>query len=106
MPKIVAIASRHLALQLALTGIPVREAATPRDAEKAVEHALESDAEVIIIQDTLRSGFSEWFNARLSKQRGKPLLVSCPIFEDENSNVDAYLSAVLKPAIGYEIRLE
>jgi len=32
--------------------------------------------------------------------------VSCPAFDSEESRVDSYLAEVLRPAVGYEIRLE
>jgi vacuolar-type H+-ATPase subunit F/Vma7 len=106
MPKVVAIASDHMAVNLALTGMHVDEVKDSKEAEKLLGGYLDSDTSVVILQETLRGAFSERFNNRLSRHRGTPLLVNCPVFEQEDSDVDAYLSAVLKPAIGYEIRLE
>lgn len=104
--KVIAIAQDHVALNLALTGVNVRQPADASSAEELLRELLESDNDVVIIQESLRDGFSERFMNTLSKHKGSPLLVYCPMFEEENADVDAYLSAVLKPAIGYEIRLE
>jgi len=106
MSKVVAITANALSIPLALTGVSVREVAGPKEAETAVSEHLKDGTEVLIVQDTLRAGFSEWFSSQLARHRGKPLLVSCPSFEEEKSDVDAYLNSILRPAIGYEIRLE
>ena len=106
MSSVVAIAQDHVALQLSLAGVTVREPADADEAEEILGSLLASDTDVVILQETLREGFSERFDNALAKHKGQPLIVNCPLFEEEESNVDAYLSAVLKPAIGYEIRLE
>ncbi len=106
MAKVVAIAQDHVALNLALTGVTVRRAADVESAEEMLRNLLESDHDVVIVQEDFRDAFSERFINTLSKHKGSPLLVYCPMFEEEDADVDAYLSAVLKPAIGYEIRLE
>lgn len=106
MPKVVAVTTDALFLPLSLTGVTVHQVSNSKEAETVIEEHLKGGTEVLIIQDTLRDGFSEWFKNRVARHRGKPLLVSCPSFEREESNVDAYLAAILKPAIGYEIRLE
>lgn len=106
MPKIVAVTDGTMALPIALTGVVVHEVKSAKDAEAIIEQHLQDDTEILIIQDTVRRSFSEWFGVRIARHRGKPLLVSCPSFEQEESNVDAYLNSILKPAIGYEIRLE
>lgn len=106
MAKVIGIANDHVALNLALTGVNVRQPDSPETAEDMLRELLESDADVVIVQEDMRDGFSERFNNTLSKHKGSPLIVYCPMFEEEDADVDAYLSAVLKPAIGYEIRLE
>jgi len=103
---VVAIAQDHVALNLALTGVRVQRPAGAEEAEEMLRDLLRSDIEVVILQEDLRDGFSERFTNVLSKHKGSPMIVNCPLFEEEDANVDAYLSAVLKPAIGYEIRLE
>ena len=106
MANVVAIAQDHVALNLALTGVNVRRPADAESAEEMLRDLLESDNDVVIVQEDLRDGCSERFMNTLSKHKGSPLIVYCPMFEEEDADVDAYLSAVLKPAIGYEIRLE
>lgn len=106
MAKVIGIANDHVALNLALTGVQVRQPGSAEAAEEMLRELLDSDADVVIVQESLRDGFSERFQNLLSKRKGAPLIVYCPMFEEEDADVDAYLSAVLKPAIGYEIRLE
>ena len=106
MPSVVAIAKDQVALQLALTGAYVEEVKDAREAEQVLEGYLEDGVSVLIVQDDFRQGFSEYFQPRLARHRGLPLIVFCPSFAEGESNVDAYISSVLKPAIGYEIRLE
>lgn len=107
MPKVLAIVQGHVALELGLAGVPVEEPANVEEAEKLTAQRLEDrDVDVLILQEDLRAGFSEWHINQLLRHRGLPLVVNCPAFEEEESDVDGYLAAVLKPAIGYEIRLE
>ena len=107
MPNVIALTRGQTSLQLSLAGVFVEETPTVDDAEKRLGQILESrEARVIIVQEEYRTEFSEWFAERLRRHKGLPLIVYCPAFEEEDSNVDAYLTAVLKPAIGYEIRLE
>ena len=107
MPNVIALTRGQTSLQLAHAGVFVEETPTVDQAEKRIAELLESrEARVIIVQEEYRTEFSEWFAERLRRHKGLPLIVYCPAFEEEESNVDAYLTAVLKPAIGYEIRLE
>jgi vacuolar-type H+-ATPase subunit F/Vma7 len=106
MPKIVALVKDNTALKLMLAGIRVENTRDALTAETRLDELLESDIAVVIVQEAFRAGFSEFFVERLRRHKGLPLIVYCPAFEDEESNVDAYLSSVLKPAVGYEIRLE
>jgi hypothetical protein len=89
-----------------LAGVMVIEADTSEEAEAAVSEHLDGGCRLLIVQDDLRRGFSETFQERLLRHRGEPLVVYCPLFDEDVSGVDAYVSAVLKPAIGYEIRLD
>jgi len=104
--NVIGIAQDHVALNLALTGVNVRQPADAQGAEEMLRDLLNSDNDVVIVQESFRDGFSERFKNTLAKHKGSPLIVYCPMFEEEDADVDAYLSAVLKPAIGYEIRLE
>lgn len=106
MPNVIAIAHGHQAITLRLTGVYVEEAATAKEAEQLCESHLVGDAKVLIVEERLRDDFSEYFRERLRKHKGLPLVVFCPGFEEEDSNVDAYLSSILRPAVGFEIRLE
>jgi vacuolar-type H+-ATPase subunit F/Vma7 len=106
LPKVVAVARSRIALALGLAGIRVREPADTTEAEEAIVSLLDSDAELLIVQEDLRAHFSDELVLALSRHRGRPLVVYCPSFEQEESEVDAYLASVLKPAVGYEIRLE
>lgn len=106
MPNVVAIAKGHVALQLALTGVYVVEVKDGREAEGVLGQYLNDGASVLIVQEDFRKEFSEYFATQLAHHRGLPLVVYCPSFDSEDSNVDAYITSVLKPAIGYEIRLD
>lgn len=106
MSKVIAIAEDHVGLQLALAGVEVIPAQVPQEAEAVLEHHLTGDADVLILQEELRDGLSEYHAAMLKRHKGKPLVVFCPSFGNEDSDVDAYLSSIIKPAVGYEIRLE
>lgn len=105
MSKITALASGNAAMKLALTGLRVREVADAKDAEDALESMMQEKLDVIIIEEKLRHGFSERTQEKLKRHKGAPLLVNCPSFDEEETDVDAYLSSVIKPAVGFEIRL-
>jgi len=107
MHNVIALTYGQTSLQLSLAGVYVEETTKVEDAEKRLGQLLETrEARVVIVQEEFRAQFSEWFSERLRRHKGLPLIVYCPAFDQEDSNVDAYLTAVLKPAIGYEIRLE
>ncbi len=106
MPDVVGVAQGHVAIMLALTGMHVEEVGNAREAQEAIEGLLESDTQFVIVQESFRDGFSPWFKERLTAHRGLPLVVYCPAFDKEDSEVDAYLASVIRPAVGYEIRLE
>lgn len=107
MPNVIALTRGQTSLQLSLAGVHVEETTNVQDAEKRLGELLESrEARVVIVQEEYRMLFGDWFTERLRRHKGLPLIVYCPAFDEEDSNVDAYLTAVLKPAIGYEIRLE
>ena len=105
MSKIIALATDTTALNLILTGIKVEEPADGNEAESRLDDLLESDLDVLIIEEKLRDSFSVRTNERLKEHTGKPLIVICPAFDEEDSDVDAYLSSIIKPAVGFEIRL-
>jgi len=106
MPNVIAIAKDHVALQFSLAGIPVAEIKEAVEAERACAQFLDSDLRLVIVQEEFRDGFSEAFTEQLERHKGRPLIVFCPSFDAEDAAIDADLSAVLKPAVGYEIRLE
>jgi vacuolar-type H+-ATPase subunit F/Vma7 len=103
--RIVAVAKSATALNLALTGIPVEEISDAHDAEKRLEQLMQDGLDVLILDERYRDDFSNRMNDRLAKHKGEPLLVFCPPFDEEDSDVDAYLSSIIKPAVGFEIRL-
>lgn len=105
MPKVTALATDAAALNLSLTGIPVEEFADVKEAERRCLALLEDDVEVLVIEEKLSDAFSERARDRLARHQGEPLLVFCPAFDEEDTDVDKYLSSVIKPAVGFEIRL-
>ena len=102
----VAVATGPLAVELGLAGVPVLEIGDVREAENTIERLLDSDARVVIVEETLRSRFSEWFNNRLNRHVGLPLVIFCPTFAEEDAATDAYINRIVKPAVGFEIRLD
>jgi len=105
MSKVSALARGTTAMNLALAGVSVEEVSDAKDAETALDALLNGGTDVLIIEEALRDGFSDRMHERLNRHMGKPLLVNCPSFDEEDSDVDAYLSSVIKPAVGFEIRL-
>ena len=105
MSKVVALATDTTALNLILTGITVEEPANAKEAESRLEDLLQSDLDVLIIEEAMRDSFSVRMRERLAKHAGEPLIVYCPAFDEEDVDVDAYLSSIIKPAVGFEIRL-
>lgn len=100
------IANGTLALQFGLTGADVEEAADAEEAEAVLGRYLDSGAEIVVVLEELAQGFSEAFRERLARHRGRPLLVYCPSFEQAEAEAGDYVSEVVRPAVGYEIRLE
>ena len=106
MAKVIALANDTTALNLQLTGVTVEEPATTKDAETRLDELLNSsDVDVLIIEEKLRETFGFRALERLAQHSGDPLIVYCPAFDEEDSDVDAYLSSIIKPAVGFEIRL-
>ena len=105
MSRISALASKATALTLSLTGIPVEECADVKEAERRCLELLDDGPEVLIVEEKLIESFSERTQDRLARHRGEPLIVHCPAFDEEESDVDEYLSSIIKPAVGFEIRL-
>lgn len=105
MPKVLALATDATALNLALTGILVEEFSDTKEAERRCLELLDDDVDVLLIEEKLSAAFSERAHDRLAQHQGEPLLVYCPAFEEEDTDVDEYLSSIIKPAVGFEIRL-
>ena len=105
MSSIAALAKDSTAMNLALTGIRVEEIPDAKDAEKRLEELLQDGLDVLILDERYRDEFSARTMQRLSGNQDASLVVFCPPFDEEDSDVDAYLSAVIKPAVGFEIRL-
>lgn len=104
--KVVAIAHGRSALQLGLTGLRVQETANVAEVEKVLADLIDSDAQVVIVDEHYRREFSEWMTHRIGRHTGLPLIIFVPGFEAEDAGTDAYINAILKPAVGFEIRLD
>ena len=102
----VAIAHGQLALELGLAGIPVQEIREVSEVESAVDELLGSETKVVILDEAFRGKFSDWFSARLARHAGLPLIIFCPSFQEEDAGTDAYINRIVKPAVGFEIRLD
>lgn len=106
MAKIVALARGNTALSLGLTGVPIEEVRTQTGVEDRLSDLLDSDADVVIVAEEWRNGFSEWMQNRLAKHGRRPLVIYCPSFDEDDPGTDAYINAIVKPAVGFEIRLD
>lgn len=106
MAKIVALARGNTSLSLALTGVPVEEMRTQVGLEDRLSELLDSNLDVVIVAEEWRHGFSEWMQNRLARHAGRPLVIFCPSFSEEDPGTDAYINAIVKPAVGFEIRLD
>ncbi|MFP6582602.1 MAG: V-type ATP synthase subunit F [Candidatus Hydrogenedentota bacterium] len=105
MSKVLALATGGTALNLLLTGVSVEEPADVKEAESRLDELLQGGVDVLIIEEKLRDAFGVRTLERLANHAGDPLIVYCPAFDEEDSDVDAYLSSIIKPAVGFEIRL-
>ncbi len=103
---VVAIAKGHVALQFALTGIRVLETEQAKDALSILADLMSQPLSMVIVDERFRHSLPEAFEEKIAKHEGKPLVVFCPSFEDENIDVEAELAKELKRTIGYEIRLD
>jgi len=106
MSNVVAIARGIPGLELGLTGVPVHEVTKVEEVEDLLVDLLESDAQVVIVDERFRDQFSEWMANRLRQHSGLPLVIFCPSFAEEEAGTDAYIISIVKPAIGFEIRLD
>ncbi len=104
--NVVAIAQGRTALELGLTGVPVHEVTEMGEVENLLADLLESDAQVAILDEVYREKFSEWMTNRLHQHSGLPLVIFCPSFAEEEAGTDAYIIGIVKPAVGFEIRLD
>ena len=105
MSKVIALATDSTALNLLLTGVTVEEISESKEVESRIDQLLQSKLDVLIIEEKLRENFSNRMQSRLKDHSGAPLIVYCPAFDEEDTDVDAYLSSIIKPAVGFEIRL-
>ncbi len=106
MARVVAIAQPTTAIGLGLTGIRVEEVHSIEQAERHLEELLESDNEMLLLDEEFRGRFSEYMQLVLDRHSGLPLVFFCPSFQEEEANTEAYINAILKPAVGFEIRLD
>lgn len=104
--KVVALANGQAALQLGLTGVPVEEMSSVDRVENRLAELMDTDAELVIVNELFRDQFSEWFQMRLANHTSLPLIIFCPSFEEEDAGTLEYINAIVKPAVGFEIRLD
>lgn len=104
---VTALANGPLAVGFALTGIHVEEIADPRDTEEALARCLQEDRwAIVILQESLAHSLPARVREAVLRRKEPPLVVVSPSFDTEESGADRYVAEVVRPAIGYEIRLE
>jgi len=108
MPDVMAITDTQIGLHLSLAGVPVENASSSEEAEEILNGCLQGGkgALVVIVEERFRNRFSEGFQERLRRHKGRPLIVYCPSFGVEERDADRYVSSLVKSALGYEIRFE
>jgi len=104
--NITAIAQGNTVLTLALTGVPVEELTDVKAVEDRLIDLMDSDIDAVIVDEFFRDKFSEFFENRLARHSGLPLIIFCPSFEEAEATTDAYINSIVKPAVGFEIRLD
>ncbi len=104
--KVVALATGPSALELGLTGVHVEELDDIAEIEKRLIDLLDSDMDVLIVNESFRGRFTEWCQGRLERHGGLPLVIYCPSFSEEDADTEAYIGAIVKSAVGFEIRLD
>lgn len=104
--KIVALAQGNNVLSLGLTGVDVEECISVDAVEDRLNALMQSNAQVVIVDEVYRDKFSEFFANRLARHSGLPLIIFCPAFEEEDAGTAAYINSIVKPAVGFEIRLD
>lgn len=93
-------------LSLGLTGLYVEECSSVNEVEDRLSELMQSDAQAVIVDEYYRDRFSEFFENRLARHAGLPLIIFCPSFEEEDPGTEAYINSIVKPAVGFEIRLD
>lgn len=108
MSNVSAIAQGALAIQFGLAGLRVEQPASGEGAEVLLEALLTNPGSctLVVVQENYRRAFSEWFLERLKRHKGRPLVVFCPDYSDNTIDPNTYVTAILKPALGFELRLE
>jgi hypothetical protein len=86
--------------------VPVHEVTAIDEVETLIADLLDSETRVVIVDDRFRDRFSEWLANRLRQHSGLPLVIFCPIFTEEEAGTEAYINSIVRPAIGFEIRLD
>lgn len=104
--KVVALANGQAALQVGLTGVPVEEVFSVDAVETRLAELMDSDTDLVIVNEEFRDQFSEWFQMRLAKHNKLPLIIFCPSFENEEAGTLEYINSIVRPAVGFEIRLD
>jgi len=104
--KVVALASGQAALQVGLTGVPVEEVFDVSAVENRLAELMSSDAKVVIVNEEFKDQFSEWFQGRLARHNTLPLIIFCPSFAEEDAGTLEYINSIVRPAVGFEIRLD
>jgi vacuolar-type H+-ATPase subunit F/Vma7 len=101
-----AVCRPEVAAGFALAGVPVTEASSAQDAQRVIE-ALSSRAEigVLLVQEDL---LTEAATERDTGQRLLPMVVPFPgpAVVKGKSGAEAFITEILRQAIGYRVRLK
>ena len=106
--RIRVIAPPGIAAGFRLAGVPVEEAATPREAEDLVRaEAARPDAGLILVQQALYDAMPLAMRRELER-RPTPIVVPIPAAQwaEERRRPEDYILELLQRAIGYRVRLQ
>lgn len=94
----------ELAAGFLLAGLPVMEAADAEHARRAIEDATRADAGVLLVQEDLIADDAEM---QPHDAQALPLVVPFPgpSAAQARGGAEAYVSEILRQAIGYRVRL-
>lgn len=103
--RVLAIVDRSLKGGFLLAGAEVVVVDTPEAAQQALQKAMENGQYgIIIVEDEFLSAMDEKFRARIMEST-IPLIIPVSLRKKAKESAEAYLSEMIRRAIGFQIRV-